>query len=272
MIFNDPAFCGEYYETEMNDMKRMISVLAILVLCVNLFVPALADDFVPSIGEKPGPTIVPVEDEDGNEAIAEILNEEGEVIGYLYEGCLVITPVSQAKTSTLIPDDAEELLLEVYEKLSNGTMQIPYDKFNAGLDPDKMVIRDLYDISWLCGEGSGYVNHPDHPKLVAPKSVVIRLTFDMGIGKNATVYTSSYKNSEWNPIVSSTNNGDGTLTCVFEDFCPVAFSVETSYQQPPAQTGDNSKIGLWITVMALSVVALGALLVVPAVSKKRQAR
>lgn len=40
----------------------------------------------------------------------------------------------------------------------------------------------------------------------------------------------------------------------------------------PAQTGDNSKIGLWITVMALSVVALGALLVVPAVSKKRQER
>ena len=253
-------------------MKRMISILAILVLCVNLFVPVLADDFVPSIGEKPGPTIVPVEDEDGNEAIAEILNDEGEVIGYLYEDCIVITPVSQAKTSTLIPDAAEELLLEVYAKLSNDTMQIPYDKFNANLDPDKMVIRDLYDVSWLCGEGSDYVDHPDHPAIVAPKGVVIRLTFDMAIGKNATVYTSSYKNGAWNPIVSTVNNGDGTITCVFEDFCPVAFSVETSYQQPPAQTGDDMKLGLWITVMAVSVLALGALLVVPAVSKKRQAR
>lgn len=253
-------------------MKRLISVLAILVLCVNLFVPVLADEFVPSITEKDGPTIVPVKDKDGNDAIAEILDEDGNVIDWLYENCIVITPLAKAKTSTLIPDEAEELLLAVYADLVNGVVNMPYEKFNAGLDPEKMVIRDLYDVSWLCGEDSDYVDHPDHPTIVSPKGVTIRLTFDLGIGKNAKVYTSSYKNNEWNPIVSSENNGNGTVTCIFEDFCPVAFSVESSYQQPPAQTGDETKLGLWITVMAVSVVALGALLVVPAVSKKRQAR
>lgn len=272
LMFNDPAFRGEYYEMEMNDMKRMISVLAILVLCVNLFVPVLADEFVPSITEKDGPVIVPVKDKDGNDAIAEVLDVDGNVIDYLYENCLVITPLAKAKTSPLIPDEAEALLLEVYDKLSNDTMNIPYEKFNAGLDPEKMVIRDLYDVSWLCGEDSGYVDHPDHPTEVSPKGITIRLTFDLGVGKNAKVYTSSFKNNEWNPIVSTVNNGDGTVTCVFEDFCPVAFSVESSYQQPPAQTGDNTKLGLWITVMTVSAVALAALLVVPAVSKKRQAQ
>ena len=134
-----------------------------------------------------------------------------------------------------------------------------------------MVIRDLFDVSWLCGEGSGYTDHPDHPAMVAPKGVVVRVTFDVDIGKNVKVYTLSLKNGGWNPIVETVNNGDGTVTCTFEDFCPVAMSVETGSTQPPAQTGDN-KLGLWITAMSVSVLALGALLVVPAFTKKREAR
>lgn len=242
-------------------MKRVISLLAILVLCFSLAVPALAEEFVPSITDKGSPEIVPVEDEDGNKAIAEILDENGNVIDYLYENCLVVTPVSKAKTSTLIPDDAEKMLLDVYDQLVAGTMNLPYEKFNANLDPNSMVIRDLFDVSWLCGEDSGYVDHPDHPTEVEPKGITVRITFNLGVSKNATVYTMSYKRGAWNPIVSTVNNGDGTVTCIFEDFCPVAMSVGESYVTPPAQTGDNSNITLWIVLMAVSVVALGAVLV-----------
>ena len=39
--------------------------------------------------------------------------KEGKVIKYVYEPCLVITPVSEAKTSAQIPDAAEELLLSL---------------------------------------------------------------------------------------------------------------------------------------------------------------
>lgn len=253
-------------------MKRVISVLAILVLCVNLFVPVLADEFVPSIEEKDKPQIVTIKDGEGKDAIGEILDANGNVIDYLYEDCLVITPLAKAKTSTLIPDEAEEILLDAYKDLVDGVVNMPYEKFNENLDPEKMVIRELYDVSWLCGEESGYEDHPDHPTLVEPKGVVVRITFDINVGKNVKVYTMSFKHGGWNPIVSTVNNGDGTVTCTFEDFCPVAFSVGTNYQQPPAQTGDTRMPGLWIAVMSVSVVALAALLIVPSVAKKRESR
>ncbi len=243
-------------------MKRAISILAVLVLCFSLTAPVLADEFVPSITDKGAPEIVPIKDDNGMPAIAQILDEDGNVVGYLYEDCLVITPVSQAKTSNLIPDDAETMLLDVYDKLVAGTMSLPYEKFNKNLKASDMVIRDLYDVSWQCGEETAVeTDHPNHPEMVAPKGVVVRITFDLGISKTASVYSMSYKGGAWNPIVSTVNNGDGTVTCTFEDFCPVAFSVDSGLYTPPSQTGDNSNIVLWIVVMAVSVLALGAVLV-----------
>lgn len=242
-------------------MKRGISLLVVLVFCLSLACPVFADEFVPSITDKNAPEIVPVEDENGDPAIGFVSDENGQIIAYLYEDCLAITPVSQAKTSTQIPDDAEKLLLEVYDKLVDGSMSLPYEKFNANLDPAKMVIKDLFDVSWLCGEDSGYEDHPDHPELVEPKGVTVTITFDLEVGKNTDVYCMSYKRGAWNPIISCVNNGDGTVTCVFEDFCPVSFSVGSANVTPPSQTGDPSLPMLWIVLMAVSVVALGAVLV-----------
>lgn len=242
-------------------MKRGISLLVVLVFCLSLVCPVLADEFVPSITDKGAPEIITIKDNEGKDAIGELIDANGKVVGYLYEDCLVVTPVSQAKTSTKIPDDAEKLLLEVYDKLCDGSMSLPYEKFKANLDPAKMVIRDLFDVSWLCGEGSGYEDHPDHPTEVAPLGIRVRLIFDLEVGKNADVYCMSYKQNVWNPIISCVNNGDGTVTCVFEDFCPVSFSVGSGNITPPSQTGDPSLPMLWIVLMAVSVVALGAVLV-----------
>lgn len=245
-------------------MKRVISLVIAAVLCLSLAVPVFADEFVPSITAKPAPQIIPVLDDEGNEAIGEILDADGNVIGYLYEECLIITPVSEAASSAEIPDAAEELLLSVYEQLSNGSMDLPYDKFNANLDPSTMVIKDLFDVSWRCGEGNPEMmasGHPNHPEEVAPVGITIRIIFDLDVSKNANVYCMSYKNGSWNPVVSCKNNGNGTVTAVFEDFCPVSFSVGSTYVTPPASTGDNTNIQLWLIVMAVSVVALGAVLV-----------
>lgn len=229
-------------------MKRMISLLVVLVLCIGFACPVYADEFVPSISEKDSPSVVPGKDPDGKPIIGRIL-KDGEVIGYVYEDCLVITPVSKAKTSTLIPDAAEVLLLDVYAQLNSGAMKLPYEKISDKLDPSKMVIRELFDASWLCG---------DHPEEVAPAGMVVEITFDLGVGKDTTVYTMSYKNSQWNPIVSTKNNGDGTVTCVFEDFCPIAFSVQQGSNVPPSQTGDTADLTLWIVLLAVSALALVA--------------
>ena len=253
-------------------MKKIVSLLVVLLFCLSLACPVFADEFVPSITDKGAPEIVSIVDNEGNPAIGEILGENGEVVGYLYEECLLITPVSQAKTSTLIPDDAEALLLEKYNNLVSGAEDLPYEKFNANLDPSTMVIRDLYDVTWLCGEDSGYENHPDHPTEVAPKGITVRIIFDLGVSKNANVYTMSFKNGAWNPIVSTVNNGDGTVTCTFEDFCPVAISVGSSYVTPPSQTGDDGLLWLWIGLLAVATLALTALVVVPVVWKKRNVR
>lgn len=252
-------------------MKRCVSLMIALVMCLTLACPVLAEEFVPSINAKDAPSIVTVKDDQGKDAIGELIDENDNVVGYLYEECLVITPVSQAKTSTLIPDQAEELLLDVYAKLNDGSMSLPYEKLKDNVDPATMVIRDLFDVSWLCGEGTEMegTGHPDHPTEVAPKGIRVRLIFDLDVSAIANVYCMSYKNDAWNPVVSCVNNGDGTVTAVFEDFCPVAFSVGSRYTTPPAATGDPANIVLWIVVMVVSIVALGAVVIL---SNRRNVR
>jgi hypothetical protein len=73
----------------------------------------------------------------------------------------------------------------------------------------------------------------------------------------------TYKNNEWNPVVSTVNNGDGTVTCTFEHLCPVEFSVKTA-DEPPVQTGDDSgkDLLLWGAVAAVALVAIVVLTVV----------
>lgn len=235
-------------------MKKFIACLTVLLLCVSLAVPAAAAEaeFVPSISVKPAPEIVPGVDPDGVPYIACLLNGDGEIIDYIREDCLVVTSVADAKTSTLIPDSAEALLLDVYAKLTSGDMTIPYEKHDAKLDKLNMIIRDLYDATWLCD---------DHPVELAPEGVTLQITFDIGVEADKEVYVMSYKNEEWNPIVSCANNGDGTVTCVFENLCPIEFSVEGDPDS--SKTGDiGPELSVWGLVALASLAAIVVLTVI----------
>ena len=235
-------------------MKKFIACLTVLLLCVSLAVPAAAAeaDFVPSISVKPAPRIVTGIDPDGVPYIGRILNADGEVIDYIREDCLIVTAVADAKTSTLIPDNAEALLMDVYAKLLSGDMTIPYEKHGSQLDELNMIIRDLYDATWLCS---------DHPDMIAPAGIVLEITFDLGVAADQTVYSMTYKNQEWNPIVSCDNNGDGTVTCVFEHLCPVEFSVEG--EPDSSKTGDiGPELSMWALVALVSLAAIVALTVI----------
>ena len=233
-------------------MKRVVCLIAFFAVVLGLACPVFAaeDGFVPSISYKGAPEIVGSYDPEGKPILGSVKDKEGKVIKYVYEPCLVITPVSEAKTSAQIPDAAEELLLSVYDRLANGTMTIPYEKHDEALKGKELVIRDLFDVSWLCS---------DHPVIVAEPGVTVELTFDLGVKQDAEVYCMTYKNNEWNPIVSLVNNGDGTVTCVFEDFCPVEFSVVQ--KTPPVQTGDRMDVTLWVAVLTVSAAALVVLLI-----------
>lgn len=245
-------------------MRKIVACLVALMICASMVLPAAAAPFTPSVTYTPCPSIVPVEDPDGNPALGEVL-EDDVVIDYVYETCLVVTPVAEAETSTDIPEESRAILLDVYAKLNSCEMQIPYDKFNAGLDSSKMSVRDLFDATFMCGGATTIV---DHPAMLEPDGVTFRITFDLGVAADEKIYTLTYIDGEWNPIVSTVNNGDGTVTCVFEKLCPIAFCVEnqesSTPEKPPVQTGDpaGDQMIIWIVVGAVSLVALVALVVI----------
>jgi hypothetical protein len=235
-------------------MKKFISLLTVLMLCAALMVPAYAaNEFKPSVEFKPAPEIVPIPDGEGNMALAMLVDEFGVVVDYIYEGdmCLVVTPVARAEDSNVIPEDAKNTLLDCYEKLNNGSMTLPYEKFDAGLVGSNMVIRDLFDISFLCDE---------HPSMLIPEGVRLVVRFRMGVDADKNVYTMTFNDGEWNPIVSTVNNNDGTITCTFEHLCPVAFTVEGEQSEPP-QSGDpaGEQLGLWLAVCGVAVLAVAVL-------------
>lgn len=205
-------------------MKRCFTIVIALVLLLAVAVPVLAanSEFVPSISYKPDPEIVSVEG-----AIAVIRDADGKIVDYVDEGCLLITPLADAvDEETDIPEEIRELLTTVYEALVNGDMTIPYEKFeDEDLDAEDMSIRDLFDIRFICEE---------HKEMLEQEGYTLEIIFDLGVAKDDEIYTMTYDEEveegeefgQWEPIVSTTNNGDGTVTCVFDTLCAVEFSIK----------------------------------------------
>lgn len=218
-------------------MKKMTVFAAVLLLCLSLACPVFAaETFVPSISYKDLPVVQwPVE----------LVDADGEPIQELDQGCLVITPVSEAETSAEIPADAKELLLEVYQKLSDGSMTLPGD--------EDLIIRDLFDASLICDD--------DHREQLAQEGACIELTFDLDIPAREDVVIMYYLDGTWYPAESVVNNGDGTVTCSLENLCPIAIAVSEEIYDVPAQTGDASGILFWTAVMLTSAAAMVLLVI-----------
>ena len=88
----------------------------------------------------------------------------------------------------------------------------------------------------------------------------------------------TYNDGQWEPIRETRNNGDGTVTCLFEHLCPVAFFVEERAVQTSAEVSaplqneeppqpDNSGVAVWAGIGAAVAAVLAA--VVAAGRKKR---
>ena len=247
-------------------MRKVICLLIVLLLCASLVLPAFAaeDGFVPSITYKPNPELQPVVGEDGEEYIAVIRDADGNIISYVEHKCLLITPVAHVwDEDKEVPEEVKELLLELYSGLVSGTMVIPYEKHEADLDPANMVIRDLFDIRWTCTE---------HPLMLEPEGVVIEIIFDLGVVADAQIFVQTFdeETREWEPIVKTVNNGDGTVTCTFEHLCGVEFSMPGAATVVPVEEPAKPDVTIWIVL--LIAAACAAVGVVAAKKKKVAAK
>lgn len=239
-------------------MKRAIAFMVAIMLCCTLALSvSAAENFVPSISYKDHPDVV----DD-----PELIDDGGEKIHKLDSHCLEITSVAEAvNTPADARTDAEKLLVEVYEQLDEGTMKLPF----TGDSADNMVIRDLFDASLICGDVH---LDPNHVQELAKPGVCIEISFDLGIGANVPVVVMVYLDGQWTPAVSVKNNGDGTVTCVFEEICPIAFCVDTTDLTPAPPTGDviGQNLIYWVIMMAASGTILILLLVAQRRQKDRQ--
>lgn len=245
-------------------MKKLVSVLIVLVMCLGVVVPAGATEgeFVPSITYKPNPEIVPVMDETGEEAIGVIRDESGEIIDYVDHDCLVITPIAHVWDPEIeLPADVEQLLTFVYEELNNDNMEIPYEKHDAGLDAENMVIRDLFDARWSC---------EDHRIMIEKKGVVFEITFDLGVMPDVQIFAMTYdeETKEWSPVVNTVNNGDGTVTCTFEHLCAIEFSMPVAAAAVPVDDVPSVNVLPWVITLLLAAAA-GFFIILFAKKKKK---
>lgn len=218
-------------------MKRICAIVLVLLLLAALELPVMAaeNEFAPSIGYKGGPEIDKAE------------MDEEEVTP-----CLVITSIPQAqKKETDITQNERDLLLEVYEKLSKNEMELP-------LKNDDYVVRELIDISWRNSDCVEQDDH-NHKKWLSQDNTFLKVTFDTKIPQNMDVVVLVYIDDQWIAVTDVTRNSNDSITCVFEDICPVAICVR-EITAPPAQTGDPIGQMLWLWIV-LMVVSLGTMTV-----------
>jgi len=201
------------------------------MLCMVLSLPVSAaqTDFVPSVTYKDGPEVEGAE-----------LNGEG--VG----DCLVITSIREAKEKTTdIYQEDRDLLLEVYKEITNGNMDLPLE--------EDYVVLELVDVSFAAN-GCVEPKHL-HKEELAKENTTLEVDFSLDVDPGVKVVVLVYLDGEWIPV-ETVNNGDGTVTCVFEDICPVAFAVPDDTRLEPPKTGDTSNIGLWAAVMLLALAGI----------------
>lgn len=216
-------------------MRKMMSLLAALLLCVSIACPVLAAEFVPSISYKDGPEL--------NTAF----QGEPETLEENVSSCIVVTSIigAREKTTDILQENRDQLI-QVYEELSEGKMTIPVE--------EGWVIRDLVDVSNLVTYCIDDVTH-DHEAKLKEDGIVLSVVFDLGIAADKEVKILTYYDGQWEDAYSVTNNGDGTVTCLMDHSGPVAFCVEAPQtQQPTVQRGGFS--WYWLLILLLAVVVI----------------
>lgn len=263
-------------------MKKFLAFLMIIVTLLTFSITAYAAEvgFVPSITNKGAPEFATVIDETGGQVIGYLYDSEGNIIAVEYQDHILITSVSEADTSTEIPDDARTELKNVFQELSAPDAKLSEicpdlndlvaNKLGTDKTADDLVIRDLFDLTALC----------DPLKNELPKDgTTADLNFKVNVGPDDFITAMVYVDGVWK-LVPTTNNGDGTITCTFDEICPVAFLVPAEQggngiiidtatgENATIVTGNSAKtIALWSGVM---VVSLGLIVTLCVISRRKK--
>ena len=99
--------------------------------------------------------------------------------------------------------------------------------------------------------------------MLEPEGVVLELTFDLGVVADAEIFVQTYDEAanEWSPIVSVVNNGDGTVTCVFEHLCAIEFSMPVAGASVPAEEVQSPSMLPWIIALIVAIIAFIIILI-----------
>lgn len=228
-------------------MRRILSLVTVLVICVSLACPAFAStvhvDIAPSVSAKGAPPAT---------FYFRDVNGEVEV-----NSCVVVSTVRDAQNKTTdISQEERDLLVEVYEDLSDGSMVLP---LKAGFN-----VRDLLDVSFKFTACREIADHDRKDLKLKEEGVVLVGDFELGVSDTTDVAVLTYIDGEWKDIESVENLGNGVVRCVFEDTCPVVFAVKDAGNATNPDTGDaaRSNMIIWISVMAVCAAGLVTMVVV----------
>ena len=182
-------------------MKKILTAAVALLLCVMIALPVGA-----------GVTAVSSPALEATEIKKATLN------GMALEDCVVITTVQQAEDkATDITQEERDALLAAYNALVDGSASLPIE--------GEYAVREIVDISFKKSDCRDREDHGKKDEVLKQEGVTLVVDLNMGIEAGAKLCVMTYIGGEWKEIVSTVNNGDGTVTCEFEDLCPVAIAV-----------------------------------------------
>ena len=245
-------------------MKKLFAASLAIILALVLTISASAAPFVPSITNKGAPDLIVIDRINGKDVVGFITDPDGNKITTEYLDCIVITPITKVLNGESVPDEIKKPLLDVYNEFKDGLKisdacpelnDIVKEQWDKDKTADDLVIKDLFDISHDCEDLTKHFNNGN----------ILELTFNVGIANGTFITAMVYVDGKWVPVKDCINNGDGTVTVKFTEICPVAFLVPGNGQNidiVSPTTSDASQIILWGSVMAVSLLAIVALLVI----------
>lgn len=205
-------------------MRKVLSILTVLLICLSLAVPAFAAEevYVPSITAKPAPELDQSTQEGTGVPAIQVKDEKEEIVHTSPVENLVVTAVAavMGEQEVKISEEAVETLKTAFETLDTKGVEVFKEVAElvqlaeeANVNVEDLVVMDLFDVTILNTELEEYLNVEGN---------TVELTFAANIPAEQVVYVMVFKDSKWQLAESAVNNGDGSITCVFEHFCPVA--------------------------------------------------
>lgn len=235
-------------------MKKFVIFALILVILVSNLAMVTAAGYLPSVSYEAFPGLVIIEDEDGNKIIGYVENAQGEIVSTEYHGCILITPVMDAKRQvSYLSDEAEKLLVDTYEALAAPDARlsvlipelndIAKEAIGENATADHFVIRELIDITAVCQDLINYLEIDGN---------TLTLTFKMVVPQEAFVTVMTLKDGKWEQASEVINNDDGTVSVKFSQLCPVLFLTGL-----PMDSSATVQISYtWVIVLCLVILIL----------------